>query len=335
MRSADTSRTVASERYASLPCRVPAGLTALLRSLDLDDLMEPHVLWPWLGIESYFAVWEAMEARLDDETHAVAMGRGAANHGLLEPVFLVCLSARHLGEALAHLARYKSVLCPERLVVGRESGALEIAYDWPTAQRPPPHNLVEAELSFLLSLARRATGLALDDARVTLTRSEGDPHAWAEAFGAPVAMGSRRATLRLDARVEEVRFETHNSVLFSALQPALEAERSRRPTTAAARVRHVIQTRVSAGELTVQAVARELGMSARTMQRRLRNAGTSFGDLVAEARCDRATYLLRESDLSLAEISYLVGYESPPSFFRAFYRWTGKTPTDYRRDAIG
>ena len=54
-----------------------------------------------------------------------------------------------------------------------------------------------------------------------------------------------------------------------------------------------------------------------------------------EARRDRAIYLLRQSDLSIAEIAYLVGFESPPSFFRAFARWTGQTPGDFRRDVIG
>ena len=77
-------------------------------------------------------------------------------------------------------------------------------------------------------------------------------------------------------------------------------------------------------------VAKRLGVSDRTLHRRLADEGTSHSELLDEARRERAMILLADRSLSAAEISFLLGYSEPGAFFRAFKRWTGKTPGAYR-----
>ena len=89
-----------------------------------------------------------------------------------------------------------------------------------------------------------------------------------------------------------------------------------------------------AGEATMPARARRLGLSTRTLQRRFGEEGTAFQSLVTETRETLALHCLRRSQLPAAEISLLLGYQDQTSFYRAFRAWTGTTP-DSTRAAAG
>lgn len=78
-------------------------------------------------------------------------------------------------------------------------------------------------------------------------------------------------------------------------------------------------------------IAAHLALSPRTLQRRLREAGLSFNQLVDETRQQLVLHYLRDPALELAEISFLVGFSEPGSLARAFRRWTGQSPGEYRR----
>jgi len=80
----------------------------------------------------------------------------------------------------------------------------------------------------------------------------------------------------------------------------------------------------------VEEVARTLGMSERTLQRRLVEAGTSWAQLLDELRSDLAARHLEDTRMSIGEIAFVLGFRSQGSFTRAFKRWTGRTPSDAR-----
>jgi len=71
-------------------------------------------------------------------------------------------------------------------------------------------------------------------------------------------------------------------------------------------------------------------MSLRNLQRRLNEKGTSFKDILEDTRRTLALDYIKQSHLSLGEVSYLIGFSNLSNFNRAFKRWTGKTPGDYR-----
>ena len=96
-------------------------------------------------------------------------------------------------------------------------------------------------------------------------------------------------------------------------------------------VRLAIRERLLQGTPTVGAVARALGVGARTLQRRLAEHALSFADLLDDTRREAAEGYLRTSSLTLAEIAYMLGYEEQASFFRAFRRWHDTTPDAFRR----
>jgi AraC-like DNA-binding protein len=106
------------------------------------------------------------------------------------------------------------------------------------------------------------------------------------------------------------------------------------PSSFADRVRQVLWTRLSAGRPSLEQMSAKLGLSVRTVQRRLHQEGTSFADLLEEFRREMASHLLRDPSLAAYEIAFLLGYSDPSTFFRAFRRWYGVSPQEFRRRSI-
>jgi AraC-like DNA-binding protein len=109
-----------------------------------------------------------------------------------------------------------------------------------------------------------------------------------------------------------------------------------RPTPSlSAQVLSAIDTCANLGDGSVEPVARSLGLEARTLQRRLHAANTSFRDLQERYRQDQAAKLLEASELPPKEIAHRLGYANAGSFIRAFRRWNSTTPTRFREDRSG
>ena len=101
-------------------------------------------------------------------------------------------------------------------------------------------------------------------------------------------------------------------------------------TGVAVDVRRALASRIGADGTRMSAIARHLGISERTLQRRLADDGVSYQELVEEVRRAAAGRYLDESALAIGEIAYLLGYSEPAAFHRAFKRWYGTTPEQFR-----
>jgi AraC-like DNA-binding protein len=99
------------------------------------------------------------------------------------------------------------------------------------------------------------------------------------------------------------------------------------------RVRHLLTGELAHRRLTAQRVAEQLRMSRRTLCRKLELEGTSFTALLADLRQRLALQYVGGQDLGLSEIAFLLGFSEAAAFHRAFKRWTGQTPLEYRRSA--
>lgn len=97
-----------------------------------------------------------------------------------------------------------------------------------------------------------------------------------------------------------------------------------------AKVRAVIAGLSLAGTISLESAAHQLETSPRTLQRRLSRRGLSFWELVEQSRFEIAGALLRETDLKVQEIAVRIGYRTPSAFARAFTRWAGRSPTEFR-----
>lgn len=100
------------------------------------------------------------------------------------------------------------------------------------------------------------------------------------------------------------------------------------------KVRHAVWPHLSEGLPTIQSVAARMAISTRSLQRRLREEGTSFAEVVDSLRQEKAHLLLRDPNLAVYEVGYLLGYSDPSTFHRAFRRWQGTSPSQYRAEQI-
>ena len=92
----------------------------------------------------------------------------------------------------------------------------------------------------------------------------------------------------------------------------------------------VVMRLLATGYPKLERVAGEVGITRRTLQRRLATAGTSYSNLVNEARYQLAAELLEDRSVPISSIAKAVGFANHSGFSRAFHRWTGMTPRQYR-----
>jgi AraC-like DNA-binding protein len=127
-------------------------------------------------------------------------------------------------------------------------------------------------------------------------------------------------------------FLTANEGMWRSFEPELQRRLAELDAGAsnAERVRAALLELLPSGAASIDAVAARLGASARTVQRRLQDEGQSFAGVLAQTRTELARHYLGTTALSAAEISFLLGFEDPNSFYRAFQTWTGTTPEQAR-----
>jgi len=127
-------------------------------------------------------------------------------------------------------------------------------------------------------------------------------------------------------------FVTHNEELLTVIGAHVESELKARNTSlnAGEQVKDALRRSLAGKRPTLQDVARELGLSARTLQRRLTDAGTTFQQLVEETRRELARHYLKQPAVELNEAAFLLGFEDANSFFRAFQDWEGTSPGEWR-----
>jgi AraC-like DNA-binding protein len=121
-----------------------------------------------------------------------------------------------------------------------------------------------------------------------------------------------------------------DKMLVAHCEAVLKDRRMRR-----ARLLQTVEQRIHdllpKGAARATVIATELGFSQRTLTRQLAALGTSFNHVIDRLRNDLALKYLRETDLSLAQVAFLLGYANPPAFTLAFRRWTGKSPSELRQ----
>ena len=121
-----------------------------------------------------------------------------------------------------------------------------------------------------------------------------------------------------------------NKLLISYCDQALSARSTRRNSFGSS-VENVIALHLPHGKARVGEIARKLGVSQRTLARRLSSEGLTFASVLQRLKSDLAKRHLTDETLSISEIAWLVGYQDVSAFTHAFKRWTGKAPSATRQ----
>lgn len=146
-------------------------------------------------------------------------------------------------------------------------------------------------------------------------------------FGCPIEFDGARTEIAFDDSVLDTPMEHANDVLFAIFQKQVERALARLPaaTRTSEMVRATVRAALSGGACTLAGTARAIGVSTRTMQRRLQAEGTSFAEVVDALRREMAVAYL-DSGMAIPEVASLLGYADATAFHHAFRRWTGSSP---------
>lgn len=289
-----------------------------------------------LDTDEYFRFWRALEQEAGDPMFPLHLVDKVSAE-VFDPPLFAALCSSNLMQAVQRLAKYKQLVAPMGLEVDvNGEGALTVSPRWLSVQTEVPYSLQVAEVAFFLRLVRMATREPIEAQRVELPQLP--PSACARRyesfFGVPVQRGDV-PSIRFAAADALRPFLTVNEGMWRVFEPDLRRRLSEldAAATTGERVRAVLLELLPSNTATIEKAAERLGMSKRTLQRRLEDEGENFRALVNTTRESLARHYLGSTTMTGGEIAFLLGFEDPNSFYRAFLEWTGQTP-DTARSAM-
>lgn len=298
-----------------------AGVTA--KELDDPDRrLDPAVI---------FALWRRGYEALGDSALALHVAESLPR-GAYRAVEYLAAHAPTLGHAYTKLADYFSVIdATTELVI--DSSVEYVAFGPRRVGDPSSYPAVEYMLAACYLRVREMTGVSLSPIAVEFAASPKEHTEEIErVFGCPVLWSTSGHRLRFKRSDWNRPTAEPDPELLSVLEDHARILRERNPssTSLVQVLDRILEQAWNAEEPGVEDTARKLGMSSRTLQRRLEEEGTTFAARVDEARKRKALHWLQCKDVALSEVAYLVGFQEQASLTRAVRRWTGKTPSQLR-----
>jgi AraC-like DNA-binding protein len=238
------------------------------------------------------------------------------------------LTADTVGAGVHQLARYMRLTGSPVTMSVRDAGDA-IRIEITTSVSP---FAVEFQAAIMHMHFRKELGDQFMAHAINFQHMPDDPRAYERILGCPIKANATWSGTTLSRAVWQLSLPRRDPLLREMLEGHANSilDRLPRRTGVALEVQRALIPRVSGGDTRIFAVARELSLSARTLQRRLAEEGVSYQELLDLARKEASSRYLTESSLSIGEVAYLVGFSEPAPFHRAFKRWFGVTPERFR-----
>ena len=251
-------------------------------------------------------------------------------------LFYVAASSETLGDALQRTARYSSTSNEGLSLKCFEDDDIRLVFDYVGIARHSDRHQMEFFMTVLIRTCRQLTGLRLVPIRARLMhrRSKHGGSEFTATFGGHVAFGARADELTFARRVKDVAITSAdpylNEILIANCEQAL-SHRPRHRSTLRSAVENAIVPALPHGKVRAARIAARLGLSQRTLARRLALERQTFSEILESLRGDLARQYLSDPDLSISRIAWLLGYKEVSAFTHAFKRRTGKTPREARQ----
>jgi AraC-like DNA-binding protein len=295
------------------------------------DLAEPDSRTP-------MSQWNALWRFILESTGDAGVGLRMGSTLQVREIGLLGYTMQHSGSLGGALERYSRFFALWRAKdpPHYDVDAHQVEVGWraqpvmPLFERP----ICDWALAGVLALLRELSGEDVTPKEIHLPYAKGD-HDLAEAreyFAAPLRFERPRAQLVLHTK--DLELETRPADLelgrYLDQHAAQVIEGLSLGAGVVEQTERALWQGMKTGEVSLEDVASRMAMSARTLQRRLRSENASFTDLRDKLRHELATDLLADSELSIYEVVYLLGYSEPSAFYRAFRRWEGASPQKFR-----
>jgi len=253
-------------------------------------------------------------------------------------VYYVIASSETLGDALMRLARYSGLTNEGVHITCREGKDTTVKFEYVGVSRLSDRHQIECFVVILLRLCRQLTGLSLSPRGVKLAHRRTKPPAGIrKVFDCNVAFGSNVDEVVYPGPAKSIPTVNADPYLNSLLVRYCEEALSNRRVPSGAwrlRVENAIVLLLPHGQAKIGEIAPRLGVSVRTLTRLLASEGCTFSEILDALRLDLAKSYLREQNLPISEVAWLLGYTEVSAFVHASKRWTGKTPKQIRSGVV-
>lgn len=280
-------------------------------------------------------LWDEAPRLLGDETFGLTLG--ATSTEALGLGVYIMRSCATFGEGLQQMWTYYRIFNDVHglAVETRDPSVMTLALSTKNEALPAPRHAIEFAFAWLISMIRATTERDLAPVAIAFEHSaprSSEPHA--RFFRCPISFGHERNELHFPTEWLGLPHPKYDPHLRELIELEARAELARIPESAsvAKRMRDLVRPLLATDAASLlEMVAKKLRMSARTLQRHLKDEGTSFQRELDTLRREVAEHRLRESDASLATIAHELGFADQSAFHKAFVRWTGRTPGDVRK----
>ena len=332
MKPAFTIQAKAVEKI--LNCASARGVTAetLLKAVNLNPsiLLDPDNRIPFAQLVE---LYEKAAELSGDNNFGLHVGE-TVNPTAFDVVGYSALNSHTLGDAFARVARYHSIWTDGALFIleqGEHTSAIVYRY----ADTSIVEHRQDSEMTFatVTSLCRSIANPQFTAASVEFQHDPPpDISKHLRLFGCPVEFRAPANTLRFDSSNLALQIARADASLCALLDRHAEELLAKFPpkNTLVDQVRGLIASEFRGGDPSLERVADQLGLTPRTLQRKLHECATSHNELLDQMRRQLAIRYLREREMAICEVAYLLGFSESSSFHRAFKRWTGVTPKEFR-----
>lgn len=308
---------------------------ALLNSLDIppESVKMPDGYIPF---ETYLRIEAAAAELTQDPYFGLHMGEHA-EPGSWSILGYLMMNCKTLGEAFEKSGRYSRII--GNLIKGEAQfrfNKIRVISTVPPHAPKMPRYCFESAFASGVRMMRTLTGLELNPLEVTFIYPEPESTAEYERFfRCPVLFDHKYNSMSIETKLLNTPILLPNPELLEyfenyAQQFIAEMDRQDAYTQAVTRI---ILEKLDTENLTIKQVAKEMSVSVRTLQNRLKGEGVVFSDLLQDIRRQLAKKYLQE-DYSVEEITYLLGFSEPSVFHKAFKRWEGITPKQFRMQPV-
>jgi AraC-like DNA-binding protein len=327
--------SVSSRALVDACARLGLDTTEILRAANLDraTLEDPDARIP---VDQIGALWQkAYELSKDPNLalHAIEV----LPFGAYRVIDFLGASAPTIGAALTKVSDYFPII--NSLVrLPYAAGDRQVTFGVEAPSRPEiiTRPYAEYTLAAIFLRTRIVTNQKFDLIRADFSHPRpADISEHERIFECPVRFGAEACQLVIARKVWDTPRTGSEPALFSVLETHARIlfEQVPRADDIVARVRKAIEAELRGGDPKLETVARQLAMSPRTIQRRLKDQRLVFNDILDDMRFRAAKSYLAQRDVAGTEVAYLLGFAEQSSFNHAFKRWSGQTPTEYRRQA--
>ena len=248
--------------------------------------------------------------------------------------YYVLASSETLAEALHRVERYSGIVNEGISLQLRVRNETRVIFSYVDVLRQSDRHQIEFWITALVRMCRQLTNCRLVPSRIRVVHHRGRTTSELSSFfGCEVEFGANADEVVFNESVKPMPIVSADPYLNKLLTRYCDDARAQRKvgrSTLRPSLENAIAPLLPHGKARAGEIARQLGMSQRTLVRRLLSEGLTFSGVLDELKTDLAKHYLKDQDMAISEIAWLLGYREVSAFTHAFKRWTGKTPRQAR-----